>query len=68
MSTSFNVEPAPARLAGVAAGLAAPLFAVWRAWRSARRQSASLGALSDAQLRDIGFRRDHDARRIVRRS
>jgi uncharacterized protein YjiS (DUF1127 family) len=56
MSTSFDAGSAPAvRWTPVAA------------WRRTRGQTASLSALSDRQLRDIGFRRDHATDRIVRR-
>jgi len=68
MSTSFDIEAAPAArwtLAG--AGSIAPLIGAWRNWRSARRQTDSLHALSDDQLRDIGFLRDHATGRIARR-
>lgn len=69
MSTSFNVEPAPAvRWTPAAAGLIAHLFGAWRTWRSARQQTEYLSALSDHQLRDIGFCRDHTANLIVRRT
>jgi uncharacterized protein YjiS (DUF1127 family) len=68
MSTTFDVESAPAaRWTPAAAGLIARLFEAWRTWRSARQQTERLSALSDHQLRDIGFCRDHTTNLIVRR-
>jgi uncharacterized protein YjiS (DUF1127 family) len=68
MSTSFDIGSAPAtRWPPAAASSIAALFGAWRSWRSARRQTASLSPLSDRQLRDIGFHRDHATDLILRR-
>jgi uncharacterized protein YjiS (DUF1127 family) len=60
MSTTFDVESAPAARWTPATA--------WRNWRKARRQTASLSALSDHQVHDIGFHRDRATDRILRRS